>query len=356
MTLREEVVQHGFAADYIRYLIKFMEAKGFHKSLIFNAAGIHETDLDKGDEWIYHSVDYNSFSQSLQDIAKNNLIGLEFGASISLKEHGYIGYAAGNAATLGEAIDMLAKYFRTRTTLLSLLVVEEDDFNIIQVESHADLGDGLNFWVQAILGTLMRVSTEIFGEELIRKLMNESEARLSFDKPEIVKGTVAELLQGVSFGHSINQIRIPKSLLALPLKNPDKLISQMAQKHCDDQLMNVEPMQQGIIARVRKCLEAEKGIYPNLEQVSAEMNMSSRSLKRKLKSVGSSFQFILDNLRKTEAIEYLCHSEQTIDEISRLLDFSDPSNFGRAFKKWTGMSPRAYRSRAFENKVYKKEE
>lgn len=356
MTLRKEVVQHGFAADYIRYLIKFMEAKGFSKKLVLDAAGIQESDLDKGDEWIYHSVDYNSFSKSLQGMSKNSLIGLEFGASISLKEHGYIGYAAGNAATLGEAIEMLAKYFRTRTTLFSLVVIEEEDFNIIQVENHADLGEGLKFWVQAILGTLMRVSTEIFGEELIRKLMNESEARLSFDKPSIVTEEVAELLQGVSFGHSINQIRIPKSLLTLPLKNPDKLISQMAQKHCDDQLMNAEPMQQGIITRVRKCLEAEKGVYPNLEQVSDQLNMSSRSLKRKLKAADSSFQLILDNLRKTEAIEYLCHSDQTIDEISRLLDFSDPSNFGRAFKKWTGMSPRAYRSRALENQLYQKEE
>jgi AraC-like DNA-binding protein len=153
----------------------------------------------------------------------------------------------------------------------------------------------------------------------------------------------------VSFGHTINQVRIPKSLMDAPLKNPDQLISKMAQKHCDDQLMNVEPMQQGIVARVKKCLEAEKGVYPNLEQVSNQLNMSSRSLKRKLKAANSSFQLILDNLRKTEAIEYLCHSDQTIDEISRLLDFSDPSNFGRAFKKWTGVSPRDYRSRALEN-------
>jgi len=221
MTLREEVVQHGFAADYIRYLIKFMEDKGVEKSLILKAAGIEESDLEKGNKWINHTVDYNSFSKSLQGMSKNSLIGLEFGASISLKEHGYIGYAAGNAATLGEAIDMLAKYFRTRTTMFSLIVVEEGDFNIIQVESHTDLGEGLKFWIQAILGTLMRVSTEIFGEELVGKLMNESEARFSFDKPDIVTGEVADLLQSVTFGHTINQIRIPTSLMDLPLKNPD---------------------------------------------------------------------------------------------------------------------------------------
>lgn len=349
MTLRDVPTKQGFAADYFRYLVSFMETKGFHKNEVFAAAGIEESDLDKGDEWIYHSIEYNHFSKSLQQMTGNNFIGLEFGASISLKEHGYIGYAAGNAETLGEAISMLAKYFRTRTTLFSLSTLEEGDKVVIQVENHSDLGEGLKFWVQAILGTLMRVSTEIFGDELVQNLLSETEARFSFEKPEAISGELSELLKGVSFSHTINQIRIPKSLMDAPLKNPDKLISEMAQKHCEDQLMNVEPMQQGIVARVKRLLEAEKGVYPNLEMVASELNMSSRSLKRKLKTAGSSFQLILDNVRKAEAIEYLCHSDQSIDEISRLLGFSDPSNFGRAFKKWTGVSPRAYRARAYEN-------
>src|SRR5690606_8151294 len=147
MTLREVPVKHGFAADYFRYLVKFMESKGFERDAIFAAAAIEEADLDKGDEWIYYSIDYNSFARKLQQLSGNSFIGLEFGASISLKEHGYIGYAAGNAETLGEAIHMLAKYFRTRTTLFSLNTVEEGDKVIIQVENHTDLGEGLKFWV-----------------------------------------------------------------------------------------------------------------------------------------------------------------------------------------------------------------
>jgi AraC-like DNA-binding protein len=349
MTLREEPVKHGFAADYIRYLIQFLEAKGYRKKDVLAAANIEESDLERGDDWIYHSINHNDFSQSLRKISGNGLLGFEFGASISLKEHGYIGYAAGNAETLGQALEMLTKYFRTRTTLFTLTIIEEGEFNIIQVDDQADLGEGLNFWVQGILGTLMRVTTEIFGDDLQQKLMEQSEARLSFERPESISEELADALEGVSFGHTISQLRIPKSLMDLPLKDPDKLVSEMAQKHCEDQLMNIAPMQQSIVSRVRRSLEAEKGVYPNLEEVAGELNMSSRSLKRKLKAADSSFQKILDNLRKTEAVEYLSHSDQTIDEISRLLGFSDPSNFGRAFKKWMGVSPRAYRSRAMEN-------
>jgi len=350
MTLREVSVQHGFSADYFRYLISFLEERGYKKEAILKAANISENDLNKGDEWIYHSMNYNAFSKHLQEMTAKTTLGFEFGASIALKAHGYIGYAAGNAATLGEAISMLAKYFRTRMTLFSLNLVEEGDFVNLQVEAQTDLGDGMDFWVHAILGTLMRVSSEIFAEEQVRSLMQNTQAKLAFERPGVLSENLAGSLLNISFGHSINQVRIPKSLLDAPLKNPDKLVSQMAQKHCEEQLLNIEPMQQGIVSRVRKCIEAEKGVYPNLESVSQELNMSSRSLKRKLKAADSSFQKILDNVRKAEAIEFLCHTELSIDDISLQLGFSDPSNFGRAFKKWTGVSPRAYRSRALENK------
>jgi len=350
MTLREEVIKRGFAADYIRYLIDFMEGKGFDRSLVLKAAGIEEADLDKGAEWIYYSIDYNRLSKGLMKMSGNDLLGLEFGSSIKLKDHGYIGYAAGNAQTLGEAVEMLVKYFRTRTTLFSLSIFDEEESTVIQLDTHAELGEGLSFWVQAIFGTLLGVCTEIFGQDLLLRLMNESVATLSFEKPKIINAGLEKVLKGLSFGHTVNQIHLPKHLMSAPLLDADKLVSEMAQKHCEDQLMNVEPMQQGIIVRVRKCLEAGKGgDYPDLEGVAKSLNMSSRSLKRKLKAVDSSFQVILDSVRKAQAIEYLCHSSRTIDDISRLLGFSDPSNFGRAFKKWTGLSPRAYRDRALAN-------
>ena len=350
MTLREEVIKRGFAADYIRYLIDFMEARGFDRSLVLAAAAIEEADLEKGAEWIYHTIDYNRFSKGLMKMSGNDLLGFEFGSSIKLKDHGYIGYAAGNAATMGQAIEMLAKYFRTRTTLFSLSIFDDEESTVIQLDTHAELGDGLSFWVQAIFGTLLGVCTEIFGQDLLLRLMNEAEVKLSFEKPRIINKGLEEVLNGLGFGHTLNQLRLPKSLMSAPLLGADKIVSEMAQRHCDDLLMNVEPMQQGIIVRVRKCLESGKsGDYPDLESVAQSLNMSSRSLKRKLKAVDSSFQVILDSVRKAQAIEYLCHSSRSIDDISRLLGFSDTSNFGRAFKKWTGLSPRAYRDRALAN-------
>lgn len=75
------------------------------------------------------------------------------------------------------------------------------------------------------------------------------------------------------------------------------------------------------------------------------LNMTPSALRRRLKNEGQSFQMVKDRLRCDLAIECLCHTAQSIEEISGELGFSEASAFHRAFKKWTGASPGEYRQR-----------
>ena len=81
----------------------------------------------------------------------------------------------------------------------------------------------------------------------------------------------------------------------------------------------------------------------NLTCVAEEMNMSSRSLRRKLSVEQTSFQILLDEIRLKLALDYLKTTELTLEDISPLLGFSDASNFRQAFKKWTGQAPAMFR-------------
>lgn len=72
--------------------------------------------------------------------------------------------------------------------------------------------------------------------------------------------------------------------------------------------------------------------------------MSAQTLRRHLREEGSSFQELKDNLRRDLAIYHLSRNEISIQLIAEQLGFSEPSAFHRAFKKWTGLTPGAYRS------------
>ncbi|HEX7028891.1 MAG TPA: helix-turn-helix transcriptional regulator, partial [Gammaproteobacteria bacterium] len=79
-------------------------------------------------------------------------------------------------------------------------------------------------------------------------------------------------------------------------------------------------------------------------EIAGALNVSTRTLHRKLQSEGLNINMLLDETRKELAIHYLENSTLTIGEIAYLLGFSEPANFSRAFRRWTNTTPHAYRS------------
>lgn len=81
-----------------------------------------------------------------------------------------------------------------------------------------------------------------------------------------------------------------------------------------------------------------------VDQLSQELGMSKVTLYRKLQSEGTTYQQIKDNVRRERSIELLRHTDFTVDRISEIVGFSDARSFTRAFRTWTGLSPRQYRN------------
>ena len=80
-----------------------------------------------------------------------------------------------------------------------------------------------------------------------------------------------------------------------------------------------------------------------MEELARELAMSTRTLQRKLREEQTTYQELLETLQQEVAVNYLQESNLTISEIAYLLGYSEPGVFTRAFKRWTGHSPTAYR-------------
>lgn len=85
---------------------------------------------------------------------------------------------------------------------------------------------------------------------------------------------------------------------------------------------------------------------PNQETIANALHVSLRSLQRKLKEEDVTFKGLMEETRRELALQYIRESYRSIGEITYMLGFSEPSNFTRAFKRWTGMSPAEYRESA----------
>ncbi|KAJ8137836.1 hypothetical protein OY671_008951, partial [Metschnikowia pulcherrima] len=96
-------------------------------------------------------------------------------------------------------------------------------------------------------------------------------------------------------------------------------------------------------SRVREYLADNVGSVQSLDDVSAALVMSSRTLSRRFTTERTSFQKIKDEMRRDLAVQRLVKTQNSVDEIASSVGFDNTPAFHRAFRTWTGSTPGAYR-------------
>ena len=94
---------------------------------------------------------------------------------------------------------------------------------------------------------------------------------------------------------------------------------------------------------VRMLLLAKPGRFPAIDEVAGQLNVSVRTLRRRLNEENCSYRDLLEEVRYQLAKEYLLDTQLPLAEIAELLGYTDPGNFSHAFRRWSGHSPRAHR-------------
>ena len=106
------------------------------------------------------------------------------------------------------------------------------------------------------------------------------------------------------------------------------------------------PPRDSLVDRVQSIITNEfRGGDPSLDRIADQLGLTPRTLQRKLHELGTSHNELLDHMRRQLAMRYLREPEMAICEVAYLLGFSESSSFHRAFKRWTGVTPKEYRER-----------
>jgi len=84
-------------------------------------------------------------------------------------------------------------------------------------------------------------------------------------------------------------------------------------------------------------------VFPKIEELAEQLGVGHQTLYRQLKASGTSYQKIKDDIRRETAIKLLVNQGVAVERVSEIIGFSEARSFTRAFRQWTGMSPRNYR-------------
>jgi AraC-like DNA-binding protein len=158
-----------------------------------------------------------------------------------------------------------------------------------------------------------------------------------------MRGPIGKALNApCSFGGDTNQIRFPAAMLdlALPAPRPSNDLSRINRAIVEHRRRTplVERLAQ-VVWRDMNCRPIEQ------DRIAREIGMSSRTMRRKLADEGSSFQEVLDECRMRQALfEFRTRPDLSIAEIALRLGYAEHSNFTRAFHRWSGVSPQAWRA------------
>jgi AraC-like DNA-binding protein len=110
-----------------------------------------------------------------------------------------------------------------------------------------------------------------------------------------------------------------------------------------DRLLDELRLSGGLAGRVREILLSNLAQNTSFGSVARRLNMSQRTLRRKLQQAGTSFRELIDELRTQMAVKYVRDTDLTIEEIGYALGFNDAAAFRHAFRRWTKSAPHEFR-------------
>ncbi|MDP2228331.1 MAG: AraC family transcriptional regulator [Moraxellaceae bacterium] len=281
-------------------------------------------------------LEFNAIVDQALRLTGEPALGYHFGLHLKLSAHGFLGYAVMTSATLGEAIMLVEKYFTTRSGALRLSFFIEDDTAVVQVDSMVDIAPPFAFPFESLLVGLCHAGAYITGLPAMG-----AEIRINYPEPAYYAHCASLLPCPIRYGMPLHQLRFPAALLDSPLMMADATASALAREQCERELAALSS--QPLVSRVRALLGEDLSRMPDLDTVASRCCMSSRSLKRKLAEHGVSFSELLASIRREEAQLLLAEGRLSVEQIATRLGYRDPANFTRAFKAWTGDTPRQYR-------------
>lgn len=325
-------------AHYADILCQLAEERQVDRAGLLKAAGIRPSRLEHPE----NLITVEQFSVLCRAAIKRTgdpALGVEYGRRLKFTTHGALSQAAISCDTVGQALSVFIKYFRIRFVYMQLACLIEDELAVIQLDVLHDLDDLYRFNVEAVMSSLMDVNLLLFG----RQLLEGGSCRVSYPEPEDLSPYEPLFVDSLIFGADANQLRFRREFLELPIALSNPVARRVAEAQCEEELRLLEASE-STAWRVERLLEAVRdGRLPTIEAVAVELNVSPRTLRRQLSGEGVRFQDILEGIRHRRALELLRISSLGVDAIAERLGYSDPSNFGRAFRKWEGVSPSQWR-------------
>lgn len=260
-------------------------------------------------------------------------VAFSVGSRLHLSAYGMYGYALICSPTMREFFDFAVRYHVLATPTLRLGWRLEGDLAIWEfheVYSEVMSSELRTFLIhQQMLQTFTHVR-DVAG-------LDNVPVRANFSVADARSRPDCERILGCPchFDQPAHELHYPARLLERAPELGNRLTRVMLEETCD-RLLGKYRMPSGITGEVYQLLLLAPNLFPSMQSIALKFGMTERTLRRRLSDEGRTYAEIVDDVRKTLAMEYLRTTRMSAEDIAWKVGFSDAANLRRAVRRWTG--------------------
>jgi len=330
--------------NYPGFVLRLLREAGYPASALLTDTGLDEKQLEDPHFRCGFQPLRRFFLNAIEQTSDPHL-----GAHLALKfEPAYVGlpsYTAMNAACFEDGLKVLERFFFLTFPAFDFTLIDtgnslEPGEMAIRLRSKFPFDDieyfGFSSAMVAIDGLL---------KAMLRSGQVTTRAETTIKQPDGWSDVAPKIGFPVQFEAAENRLLFPKDLLSRPLPGADPINHARLMALCEQFAADVSQVTTPV-AQVMACLETAENLSVQLSEIAEELGYSERGLRRQLDRCGTSFRSLLDQAREQRARALLSGTARPIKSIASLLGFDSSSNFARSFKRWTGLTPKAFRDQA----------
>lgn len=276
-------------------------------------------------------------------MARNPDWHLRWGQRMAENFHGPVTLAMLTAPSLGKGLEAFIKFIPERVPYHTWRRVNTPQSARFEVTELIDL--------DITRSTLVEVPLIVMYEYVrIFHLGNFTAAaiELSYEKPRHAAYFSRWFACPIKFDCEQNALVIPHSWLTLENPGYDEFAWRAAIERCD--VMRARADTRDTVAEVARLVSehfdaTSATSLPTADEIAASLGISSRTLIRRLREQKATYRSVVDDVQKQRAKSLLANKHYRLHEVASRLGYSDPKNFRRAFKRWFGITPSAYRNK-----------
>ena len=309
---------------------------GYDIDRLLVSAGIDQHRLADPDAIIPCEAVGSLFSRAQAQRFTPNL-GLKLAQLTPIGAYPLLDYLILTSDTVAAGVHQLARYFRI--TGSPIVIAIQKDGDLIRVE---------------MTGESQPFSVEYFFALMVLHFRQETAGRftakgISFrHQPDNLQEFESVLGCPLWAADTSNSIILPIDTWGVELPRRDPVLRQFLE-HQANEILSRLPVRTGLASAVQRALAERVGNGSmHIREITRDLAISVRTLQRRLTEEGVSYQEMLDAARRQAAERYIRGSSLAICEIAYLLGYSEPAPFHRAFKRWYGTTPEAFRRKQRE--------